>query len=106
MSGILHRYLMENYSLRHIIDHLELVELGLAYKDKLYLAISKDKKIFVAGYNITINPIPEKPDLVSYKFTRIGDELAKLINVTPNKNYLDAFIKASEHAFSVKLSQL
>lgn len=89
-----------------IIDHFELVELGLMYKDKIYLEISNNKKLSVAGHKITITPITEKPDLISYKFTRIGDELAKLINITPNKNYLDSFIKASEYAFSVKMSQL
>lgn len=88
------------------MDHLTLVDLGLIYDEKIYYAISNVIHIIVGGYKIMITPITSKPDLISYNFTQIGNELAKLINITPYKNYLDSFINESVNAFSVKLSQL
>lgn len=88
-----------------LMDHLTLVDLGLIYDEKIYYAISNDIHMIVGGYKIVITPITNKPDLISYNFTQIGNELAKLINISPYKNYLDSFVKESANAFSVKLSQ-
>lgn len=89
-----------------LMDHLTLVDLGLIYDEKLYYAISNATRMIVAGYKITITPVTDKPDLISYNFTQIGNELATLINISPYKNYFDSFVNESANAFSVKLSQL
>jgi len=88
-----------------LMDHLTLVDLGLIYDEKIYYGVSSYIRMIVAGCKITITPKTNNPDLISYNFTQIGNELAKLINILPNKSYLDSFIKESEDAFSVNISQ-
>jgi len=84
-----------------LMDHLTLVDLGLIYDEKIYYSITCNTNMIVAGYNINLTPLTEKPDIISYNFTQIGNELANLIINSRHKNYLETFNKESTNAFSI-----
>ncbi|XOV80588.1 MAG: TIGR03899 family protein [Aestuariibacter sp.] len=85
-------------------DLLTLMDAGLIYSSEIEsaeMAVNNVSEWQVNVRNLQITPKVSGLFLNYYKFTAIGAELSKLVNVVPNEPYIDALKKVLLEDFSV-----
>lgn len=88
-----------------VVPRMTLNDIGLLHKGSITCSKFRDNpfELVVSGNTLEMSPKSSKSEFVCYHFTNIGVELAKLIKLKPDTQYLDEFIKKSAKAFSVKV---
>lgn len=78
-------------------------DLGLLYEERITSSDfrSEGVEILVAGYPIKLTSKSKKSKFYSYQFTQIGNELSRLIDLTPQASYFEKFVQSAAKAFVI-----